>query len=63
MEYLKEITRQRASWLNILDRNHVRPRIQLFLGVGSPVNQQGGTVFLPGRLEYVMDFCEIVVFL
>lgn len=43
MEYLNEITRQRASWLNILDRNHVRPQIQLFLGVGSPVNQQGGS--------------------
>lgn len=62
MEYLK-IPSHRASWLNILDRNHTRPQIQLLLGVGSPINQQGGPVCPAGRLESVRDFNKINVFL
>lgn len=60
---ISKIPNDRASWLNILDRNHTRPWIQLLLGVGSPINQQGGSVCPAGRLESVRDFSKINVFL
>lgn len=60
---ISKIPSHRASWLNVLDRNHTRPWIQLLLGVGSPINQQGGPVCPAGRLESVRDFSKINVFL
>lgn len=60
---IPKIPSHRASWLNILDRSHIRPWIQLLLGVGSPINQQEGPVCPAGGLESVRDFSKINVIL
>lgn len=60
---ISKIPSHRARWLNVLDRNHSRPRIQLLTGVGSAINQQGGPVCPSGRLESVRNFIKINVFL
>lgn len=60
---ISKIPSHRASWLNILGRNHTRPWIRLLLRVGSSINQQGGPVCPAGRLESVRVFRKINVFL